>query len=468
MKLFWNGCLFWVLLALLTACGSIRPNKPVFEPERAIEIPPMTGSVNLPVKVQLATLETVLDFSVQEDFCDSVSKCQGFSYQYSFHREQFKLSSNSDGISVRLPGQYSAFVSFCPKCITYRRRGPRCVPGVMEFDCGMDESMRRVVIDFSSRLKLAKNYQLISQTTVNRVDAIDPCEITFLKLDASKIFEKQLLSALNIAAGQLDHLIANIDLKDDIEKGWRQLNREIPINDVGYLYLNPQEVRVDPLTFADNAIGTNIQIQMRPEFSSAKRGIHQTQLPYISGATKSPGIQIPIASEIGFKQINAHIKDHFTERELTIRKRKIVLTKIKIVGGNDGKAIFSVAFTGWREGVIYLTGTPVFDPETRTIQFPDMSFDIQTKSLLLNSAKWLYSEKLTDKIRTSIQIPIGAELDKIKLNLTDALNQEFPIKGTDGLKLSGQINELNFSDLVIGRDKIEFLLFIQGVVQATL
>ena len=181
--------------------------------------------VNLPVKIKLSTLETVLDISVPEVFKDSVTKCQGLSYYYEFHRNPFNLYTEKDGLKFKLSGKYGAKVSLCAKCISYRGRPEKCITGRLDLSCGLEEeTLRRIELDFSSRILLNRKYQLTSKTNVDYLNTIDPCEVTFLKLDATKIFEKKLMENLSMASKKLDLMISKLELKSEIKKGWDQLN----------------------------------------------------------------------------------------------------------------------------------------------------------------------------------------------------------------------------------------------------
>ncbi|HEY4327104.1 MAG TPA: DUF4403 family protein, partial [Mucilaginibacter sp.] len=69
------------------------------------------------------------------------------------------------------------------------------------------------------------------------------------------------------------------------------------------------------------------------------------------------------------------------------------------VWGIGKQIVMQVDFKGSSTGTIYLVGTPTYDPATRELSFPDLSFDLQTKAWMLKAAKWMFNGKITDVIR---------------------------------------------------------------------
>jgi hypothetical protein len=58
-----------------------------------------------------------------------------------------------------------------------------------------------------------------------------------------------------------------------------------------------------------------------------------------------------------------------------------------------------VDFKGTSTGTIYLVGTPTYNQTTHELSFPDLSFDLHTKTWMLKAAKWMFNGKITDMIR---------------------------------------------------------------------
>jgi len=73
---------------------------------------------------------------------------------------------------------------------------------------------------------------------------------------------------------------------------------------------------------------------------------------------------------------------------------------------------FGVEAEGPLDGVFYLTGKPHFDPQTHTFSVEDVDFDMQSRSLLLQSTDRLLHGTIKNKIQ-----------EKLNMNLTQRLGQ---------------------------------------------
>ena len=55
--------------------------------------------------------------------------------------------------------------------------------------------------------------------------------------------------------------------------------------------------------------------------------------------------------------------------------------------------LIKVDFIGTRSGTIYFIGQPVYNAEKKTIEVQGLDYDLQTKSLFLKTAKWLFNKR---------------------------------------------------------------------------
>ena len=94
-----------------------------------------------------------------------------------------------------------------------------------------------------------------------------------------------------------------------------------------------------------------------------------------------------------------------------------------------------VLLSGAAEGRVYFIGTPAYDATTDAIVVPDLSYDIHTPNLLVQSIAWLAGDKLRDELRRTARVPASAMLDLAR----GLANQEITRTLADGVKLSGEI-----------------------------
>jgi hypothetical protein len=129
------------------------------------------------------------------------------------------------------------------------------------------------------------------------------------------------------------------------------------------------------------------------------------------------------------------------------------------VYGNGDRLVIKVKTSGSLDGIFYLTCTPRFNPETNMFSVEDVDFDMNTQSLLLQSADWF----MHGAIRSTIQ-------DKLNVDLTQNLEQSRElarkaiarVKLADHIFLKGNITSIKLGDVMVQKDKISIQVYTEG------
>jgi len=88
--------------------------------------------------------------------------------------------------------------------------------------------------------------------------------------------------------------------------------------------------------------------------------------------------------------------------------------------------------------VFYLTGKPVYDAATRTIEMKDLDFDIKSKNVLLKSASWLFNRRIITELRKYSTFDLSAYVN----NATTTFNQQLNREWMKGVQSSGHMDNL--------------------------
>ena len=99
---------------------------------------------------------------------------------------------------------------------------------------------------------------------------------------------------------------------------------------------------------------------------------------------------------------------------------------------------------------MYFNGTPTYDTEKEEISFPDLTFDLATKNKLLKSAKWMFDDLITTKIREMARYNIGKELKNQQVHLEKELNRSI----SKDITLKTKINTLEITEIVPEVEKL--------------
>ena len=119
-------------------------------------------------------------------------------------------------------------------------------------------------------------------------------------------------------------------------------------------------------------------------------------------------------------------------------KKKFVIEDCSIYGGGFDKMVIKVVFSGTNDGVVYLTGKPVYDDDKKVIEIADIDFDIKSKNILLGSADWLFDKKITKEISKYARFELKDYIDSAKININQQLNQEL----MPGIRSTGNIKDI--------------------------
>jgi hypothetical protein len=467
MKAIFFNSLF-ILVLILTSCGSIIPVAPVIRASSPTIPPSVSGVVKIPLELDLTPYFREADKALDQQFSGKEEQCKGVSFQYKFKRDPLVFSGKEATLTSTIQGAYSIKANYCAQCTEIFGSDPFCITPRIYVSCGDDEPMRRISILFDSQLKLMTNYQLISQTKLKKVNIIDPCQFTFLNYDASKLIENEMTNFLRKSEKEIDHEISKLDLKTPLSEVWKAIQSPISIEPYGFLYFRPDAVGLADLEFKDNKVLANLEMSVSPLFSTNPLSLNQPNLPPLRNLGSKDEFNLPVLTLASYDSLNSALSANLVGIIIPFKKKGIVIQSAEIIGPVDSKILMKATFLGSKKGTLYLLGTPVYDTATQMITFPDLEFDIQTKDALLKSAKWLFDKKVTDLLREKAKYAIGKELDENRKNIEKSLNQKIDLGAGKKANLKGKLNKLELLDIQVGSAGLELNFSIKGKLSLSL
>jgi hypothetical protein len=81
--------------------------------------------------------------------------------------------------------------------------------------------------------------------------------------------------------------------------------------------------------------------------------------------------------------------------------------------------------------------------DSNAIEVKDLQYDLETKNLLLKTAKWLFNKKIISELNKYTRFPLAAYFDTAKVSMNDWLNKEW----TKGIRGSGNVSDLKLTAL---------------------
>ena len=462
MKLILSILLVLVLLITMGSCGSIVPQQPSFTETALLEVPERTGALKLPIEIDLTPYLDLVDKEIPSKFWGKDDPCDGVAYSYYFKREPIQFEGNKSTMTYNIDGEYNIRANYCAKCAEAFGSGPFCLTPRIYVSCGVGEPLRKIQIGFESKIALEANYLLKSKTSLVKTNIINPCKLSFINYDASKIIEKEISTALIEMEDEIDEQIASVDMKSTITEVWDALQESMLVEGMGYLNLRPQEIDVEPITFKKQKGYVTVNLVLSPVFSTDSINLTKKSLPFLTKIKSKKDFSLPILTLASYDSINSILSQNMDNLVIPYKKKKIIITSAKALGPVGSKLLFEVIFTGSKKGKLYLIGTPAYDSKTHIISFPDLEFDIRSRDAILKSAKWLFDKKLTTLLREKALYDLTEQLELARNEIETQLNIPMEISKGQFAYFSGKLTDFNISTLNIGTLGIQLIVDLSG------
>jgi hypothetical protein len=436
--------ILFTITIFLFSCGSIKPEKPINEMQETPQISQPISSVVVPIKINLAPYLKETENSIPKKFTGKEENCEGVSFSYTFFRDPIQFKGNKNSLSFEVDGKYALKLNYCPQCTDLFDSKGNCVVPRIYASCGVNEPLRKITVGYSTQLSISPDYKIKSKTDLQKVETIDPCEITVFKYDATKKLKEEITKALENLEKDIDKEIGKVDLKTQAESAWKTLSNPIPLGKYGFLYSNPSKIGLDNLSFNGNYATFDLSIGLNPMLNTNLiEEKKKTELPKLSNFTNKEGFVITLDILASYDSLSSILSKEIKGKEIDIKGKKVIFEQMKIFGSSNNKLNFEIEFSGKKEGVLYLNGTPNFDKEQQVISFPDLEFDVKTKSALLKSAKWLFSDKITDMIRLNTVFDLKPHIETVKTTLNKQINTQIQ----KGISLKGNIQKVEMENI---------------------
>ena len=164
-----------------------------------------------------------------------------------------------------------------------------------------------------------------------------------------------------------------------------------------------------------------------------------------------------------YKDASKIMTKNFTGQEFGAGSKKVTVKNVEI-WQKEGKMIIALDLLGSLNGMVYLSGVPQYNDQTKEIYFDKLDYAIDTKSRLVRSANWLMSGYVMQKIQESCRYSIKPNLDEGKQNLLQYLKNYSPMPG---VFINGKVDDIQFQKIQLTNKAIVAFVKINGEVNVT-
>lgn len=420
-------CLFFLFSCLITSAQT-------GERESHIDIPII---IKLEPLFKLAeqkvdTLYTSTDYPRGWEQPDCATR-----YKYHFRRSPLRIKASGNTMNLSFTGFYQ-IVGATRVCV-----GTTPIsPWTPDCSCGFKEPERKVEVSFASSFRITPDHRLLTTVVRSEPKPIDKCTVCFWGQDVTTSVLTGLKAELDAGAQAIKDSFGVVNLRPYMQQAWKMLNETYAIPGAGFFNLHPRHIRMEQPKASNNELQLRIGITATPAVTFIKPNSVVAPLPNLSGPAATDGFGISLDAALQYDSLSSVLNGYLAGKRFEVSegliKKHVVVEQTTVAADTSGNLRIKVLFGGSFNGVVFFTGKPVYDASSQTIRVADLAYELQSKSFLLNTAKWLFNNKIVGELKKRTEFPLTQYYDTAKVVLNEWLNKEW----TKGIKGEGAVSDL--------------------------
>jgi len=397
------------------------------------------STLTVPVDVSLDLLAGVLEEALPRtlgslDERTQVADNDRVSIAYELERSPMQIGMDTAGAHVS-------------STLAYRVRAwydPPVLPEV-SFSCGTNENepRPRLAVSLRSPLALDRDWRIRSQIDVDRIapasDADrDRCEVTIFDYDVTGRVVDGARSAISSRSGQIDEMVADVDVRSDFERWWSQIARPIELDDGVWLVIDPTTVGQTGIGADQGDLQTALSLEARPRIVlGARPEARETPLPALATLEQAdPGLSIRAEAVATWDEVTRRIRGEVVGERFSVQGRSLRVDDVVVNAVGDGRVSVRVELNGDVRGVVFLVATPTYDVDRDEVHVDDLDFDVRTRDRLVAGAAWVARAGLIPAIRSAAVIDAGPIREwargQVNRGFNSEISSEVRLEGTAG------------------------------------
>jgi hypothetical protein len=408
------------------ACERLDVDAPppalVADTDTLSELP--SSTLDIPLTYDLSPVVRALEKAVPRKFGDINERhpIPGHS------RVQIAFEGVRDPFQVSLDGQTARLTAI----IHYKGRGSYDAPLVPEVStsCGVDGVEPRARVTIAAPLRITPDWHLRARTRIENVegfssDSRDQCKVTVFKIDVTSRVTDAARKILEGKRSFIDERIAALDIRSRFEEWWHLLQQPIRLTDSVWLAINPTAVRMGETVGVKRTLVTALGFSASPRVVTGPRPEPAlSPLPPLYPAAVGSGLHILLEGFIDYGLATRLLEKELVGRKVEKAGKTLEVRQVRLFGIGGGKLALELRFRGAAKGIVYLVGTPRYDPATRQLYVPDLEYDVGSANLLVSGVEWLKHDDVRDAIRSRAHWPVGGIMSHGREELEKGLNRD--------------------------------------------
>jgi len=361
-----KGTRFFVIAGLfISLTGNsqkINPEKPDLSPTNFKLDSLPVSEINIPIQINLKPVYTLAEKSVDTVFTSPnypdgwVNAGCATRYKYSFRRSPLLMKANGTSLKFGCTGYYkiSGSTRVCAAGLGISPWTPPC-------NCGFgSEGERKVNVSFTNSISIQPDYKLKLNVVRNEPQPLNKCEVCFWGQDITGEVLKGLKTELDAAKAELDKQYSTVNLKARFQQVWDQLTKIYNINNLGWLMMNPQRIRINSILAKNDSLNISLGLSAKPVISFEKPAEQPTWIPNLGTYSRTPGFNIFLDAVLSYDSLSAILNKEAAGTEFIFKKflikKKFVIDSCRIYGAGNEKLVLKINFPVHQHGALNLGG----------------------------------------------------------------------------------------------------------------
>lgn len=261
--------------------------------------------------------------------------------------------------------------------------------------CGFGEARRVVDVRLHSTLEWDPSWRLRSVTSPLPVHYAKRCQVTWLGIDITRRFVAPVVEdQLHETARTIDrNTPALTSIRPRAEQIWAALQAPVELAPRTWLVLEPYDVALTPISGKGSMITTTLLLRAQTRVMVGEKPVVQPRpLPALkTGPVKTgpgsqpPIVRVPLDLQLPYDEASRLATSDYAGKTYKVNGRPLTVETIRLLPAPNGRVLVEAridyrggALRNYR-GLIFLEGTPRYDPATTSIVVPDLDYSLDPK-----------------------------------------------------------------------------------------
>ncbi|MCF7936163.1 MAG: DUF4403 family protein [Synergistales bacterium] len=373
------------------------------------------------------------------------------------------LDTKSDALHLNLPLRFMARIAWKDKILGIPASYHETTRGSMVLHIG---ARPRFTPDWKVQTSPDISYSWQKRPTVKALGTL---------IQVSGLMEHFLDREIDRILPTIDRrLNSTLQLHDTIDEQWRRLYEPIPLSTSPDIWLQarPRSLTVWPLQMEQDRVVLPVRLATYLEVVTEKPSadIRPEPLPPMEERGDVADVSVlHLPLQVSYGALERHLMEAMPPQGFSLPNGgRLKLDELSCMP-SGGQLILRARFHAeapWRlfgtHGTLYLVGTPRFDRAAGELSLTDLEFHANTTNALLQGAAWLLKAPIAGQLEQRAVFPLSEDIREARATVDRSLRE---VAVAPGLQLSGEIDEVRFSDVLVEEAALRIDMHLVGSVR---